>query len=480
MSKVYPLKCRIIRNEGDAVTRLDVYDDIGDYGWFGGISAQEFVSQVGGIKGDISCHINSGGGDVFDGVAIANALRNHKGKVTTVVDGLAASIASVIAQAGQERVAEPGSMLMIHEAFGMCGGDAADMAKMAEVLDKVSGNIADIYAERAGGTPESWRGAMREESWYTAEEAVAAGLADKVGTGKAELPAGLDLAAFTSVPGRIAARLREMPVMKAPARPHDAGKHPVDGERDHSRDEPVPPDSAGSRPAAGEQSCEALSHQCCKDAAVAKDMLRAVVREEIRAASGDDMHGDHERWDPDGDGDCDACPEGDTDNDYWGPDGEQLRDVPGQPMKDRALTADDIRAIVREELALRNAAADESAWDGPAAMSWASSQDNPESAFRSICAGEKTTGEPDTQDHWALPHHKHAGDPPNRKGVSSALGYLNATQDLKNKGAAEDHLKAHQAAMGGDGAEDHDDTDISGIDLEEFRAGLLGLKGAMA
>lgn len=231
MSNVYPLKCRIRAEAG--VTRVDVYDDIGEGGWFSeGLTAKGFAAQLGDVKGALEVHINSGGGDVFDGIAIGNAIRAHKGPVTTVVDGLAASIASVIAQSGGERVVQPGSMLMIHDAFGLCVGNAAEMAKMSETLGQVSDNIAGIYASRGGGDAQSWRDAMQAETWYTADEAVTAGLADRVGDGNAELPAGLDLAAFTTVPGRIAAALRTLPRAAA----------------------------------AAQQSCADMGHQCCRDA----------------------------------------------------------------------------------------------------------------------------------------------------------------------------------------------------------------------
>jgi ATP-dependent Clp endopeptidase proteolytic subunit ClpP len=215
--KVYPVMCRIRAEAG--MTRVDVYDDIGPGGIWGGISASDFAGQVGKVKGSLEVHINSGGGDVFDGITISNAIRAHKGPVTTVVDGIAASIASVIAQAGQERVMQPGSMMMIHDAFGGCIGNAAEMSKMAETLDQVSDNIAGIYAAHSGQSAEQWRDAMRAETWYTADEAVAAGLADRVGDGGAELPASLDLAAFTAIPGRIAAQLRALPKAKAPRKP---------------------------------------------------------------------------------------------------------------------------------------------------------------------------------------------------------------------------------------------------------------------
>src|SRR5258708_2102639 len=110
---VYPLKCRI-RAEA-AVTRVDVYDDIGEGGWFSdGLTAKSFAAQLAGVKGALEVHINSGGGDVFDGIAIGNAIRGHTGPVTTVTDGIAASIASVIAQAGGDGkriIIAPGSMI---------------------------------------------------------------------------------------------------------------------------------------------------------------------------------------------------------------------------------------------------------------------------------------------------------------------------------------------------------------------------------
>src|SRR5258708_21562935 len=135
---VYPLKCRI-RAEA-AVTGVDVYDDMGEGGWSSdGLTAKSFAAQLAGVKGALEVHINSGGGDVFDGIAIGNAIRGHTGPVTTVTDGVAASIASVIAQAGGDgkRIIEPGAMMMIHDAFGLCQGDAADMGKMAQRLGDV-------------------------------------------------------------------------------------------------------------------------------------------------------------------------------------------------------------------------------------------------------------------------------------------------------------------------------------------------------
>jgi len=208
----YPLACRI-RNADDGVTRIDVYDDVGDGGWFSdGISAKDFAGQLAKVKGALRVGISSAGGDVFDGISIYNAIKGYRrGSVTTVVDGLAASIASVIFMGGQARVMADGAMLMIHDAFAVALGNEAELTEFAAVLGKVSDNIASIYADRSGGTPGYWRNLMRAETWYTADEAVAAGLADRVGEHPATLPSSLDLAALGVVPGRMAARLRNMP-----------------------------------------------------------------------------------------------------------------------------------------------------------------------------------------------------------------------------------------------------------------------------
>lgn len=159
--------------EGGA-TEMLIYDEIS---WWG-ISASDVAAALAGVTGDLHVRVNSPGGDVFDGIAIYNMLIDHPGKVTVTVDGLAASAASFIAQAGDEIRMNRGSQMMIHDASGMCWGNSADMTAMASLLDMVSGTLAGIYAARTGTDADTWRAAMREETWYTAEAAVEAGLAD--------------------------------------------------------------------------------------------------------------------------------------------------------------------------------------------------------------------------------------------------------------------------------------------------------------
>lgn len=176
--KIYNRGVGTVSNES---TRVDIYEEIG--GW--GVTAGEFVEQLRSVATPtIDLHINSPGGSVFDGVAIYNALSQHPATVNVFVDGLAASAASFIAQAGNSIIMNPGSMMMVHDAIGMTWGNALDHTTMAGLLTQVSDSIADLYAKRAGGTAAEWRAVMEnnggEGKWYTAREAVDAGLADRV------------------------------------------------------------------------------------------------------------------------------------------------------------------------------------------------------------------------------------------------------------------------------------------------------------
>lgn len=163
---------------GDRTAEVYIYDAI-DSWW--GVSASRFVKDLAALDVDtINLRVNSPGGSVYDGVAIMNAIRRHPANVIATVDGLAASAASFIIQAADEVIMGRGTELMIHDASTICWGDARDMVDMAAHLDRISGTIAGLYAERAGGTAEEWRYAMLAETWYTADEAVAAGLADRI------------------------------------------------------------------------------------------------------------------------------------------------------------------------------------------------------------------------------------------------------------------------------------------------------------
>lgn len=157
--------------------KVKIFDAIG--GWFG-TNAAEFVDEIDALDVDeLEVHVNSPGGAVWDGIAIMNALKAHRARVTVIVDGLAASAASIVAMGGDEVVMAEGSQMMIHQASGGVYGNSDFMRDTASLLDKIDSNMAGIYARKAGGTRDSWLALMNAETWYNADEAVAAGLADR-------------------------------------------------------------------------------------------------------------------------------------------------------------------------------------------------------------------------------------------------------------------------------------------------------------
>lgn len=174
------------RVTAEAPADIMIYGRIGGGGWFmDGISASDVAAALREAgPGPINVRINSGGGDVFDGVAIHSLLARHPGTVTTYVDGLAASAASFIMLAGERVVASRNSMVMIHDAMTAVFGAKGTLQRAVDLLDKVSDNIADMYAEKAGEDVEYWRAKMEENGedgvWYTGAEALDAGLVDEI------------------------------------------------------------------------------------------------------------------------------------------------------------------------------------------------------------------------------------------------------------------------------------------------------------
>jgi ATP-dependent protease ClpP protease subunit len=167
---------------GDRAT-IRIFGEIGQSWWNDdAVSAAQFakdLDDVGNVS-TLDLHLNSPGGDAFDGITIMNSLRDHPARVVVHVDGLAASAASIIAMAGDEVVMGRGAQLMIHDAATWAGGFASDLRKVAEDLDHLSNSMADVYAEHAGGTAAEWRTVMQAETWFNGQEAVEAGLADSV------------------------------------------------------------------------------------------------------------------------------------------------------------------------------------------------------------------------------------------------------------------------------------------------------------
>ncbi|MGQ3051094.1 MAG: head maturation protease, ClpP-related [Roseateles sp.] len=209
-----------IKAKANKTAEILIYEDVGE-GWFGGVSAKQFALELKAL-GDVTTidvRINSYGGDVFEGLAIYNQLVRHKAKIITHVDGIAASIASVIAMAGNEiRIGESG-WLMIHNAWSMAAGDYHAMDEMSARLRATSKTLADIYVARTGADLAKVKAWMDEETWFDASQATAEKFADSV-TENLRMAARLvpDRFAFRHVP----AAIQQAAMTRADAEPHPA------------------------------------------------------------------------------------------------------------------------------------------------------------------------------------------------------------------------------------------------------------------
>ena len=177
----------MLKATDDGTVDLDIFDVIGESVFGGGVSAKSIAKALEPHKSasQINVRINSPGGSAFDGTTIYNLLSSHSAEVRIEIDGLAASAASIISMAGDEITMAENALLMIHNAQGFTMGDRAEHSKQAQTLGKLDTQIARTYAARSGSTIKSMREAMDAETWYTAEEAIEAGLATSVQPAKA-------------------------------------------------------------------------------------------------------------------------------------------------------------------------------------------------------------------------------------------------------------------------------------------------------
>lgn len=157
---------------------VEIYDEIGYYG----ITAADFTAALAALPKStktINLRINSPGGSVFEGLTVASRLRDHSARVNVTVDGVAASIASVVAMAGDQVAMARGSQMMIHNPSGLVLGGSKDMRDFADVLDKLArDSIASAYMGKAGGSAEDWLARMEAETWLAPSDALGLGLAD--------------------------------------------------------------------------------------------------------------------------------------------------------------------------------------------------------------------------------------------------------------------------------------------------------------
>ena len=161
----------------DAVAEIYIFDEIGAYG----ITAQDFIAEMKEYKDTpVNLRINCIGGDVFDGMAMYNIIKKREAKTTAYIEGIAASMGSVIALAADEVVMAENSLFMIHNAWGGAMGEAEDMRKTASVLEKISGEIANIYKRKTRLSLDRITDMMDEETWLNAEEAYELGFIDSI------------------------------------------------------------------------------------------------------------------------------------------------------------------------------------------------------------------------------------------------------------------------------------------------------------
>ena len=166
-----------INSKASKVVDVYIFDEIG----MGGVNAQGFIEEIKSFKDSpMNLHINCVGGDVFDGMAIFNIIKKRTAKTTVYIEGIAASMGSVIALAADSVVMAENSLFMIHNAWGGAMGEAKEMKKTAKLLDKISGEIADIYVKKTKLPYDKVKEMMDEETWLNAEEALELGFIDSI------------------------------------------------------------------------------------------------------------------------------------------------------------------------------------------------------------------------------------------------------------------------------------------------------------
>ncbi|HOR12292.1 MAG TPA: Clp protease ClpP [Clostridia bacterium] len=227
---------------------LEIYGDISDTTWYGDeVTPKQFkkdLDALGDVK-EIDLYINSGGGDVFAGQAIYSMLKRHDAKITVHVDGLAASIASVIAMAGDRILIPQGSMMMVHEGMiGLLGFFYGKrLRQFAEEIDKITDSVIVPAYGRTGKTEEEIRKLLSEETWMSAEDAVELGFADEIEEGKSVAASiigdkltvngvAANLTAFKSIPRAFLGMVQTepplpdepIPIEPEPNEPEDSGK----------------------------------------------------------------------------------------------------------------------------------------------------------------------------------------------------------------------------------------------------------------
>ena len=182
-----PHNFAVTHDEEKGVTDITIYGFIGESYWWDSTSASDIDEALKGANGNnLVIHVNSPGGDTFDGIAIYNRLmdykKEHGARIKVTVDGWAASAASLIPLAADETVMGTGAMMMIHEASSIAWGSKRDMRKVADLLEKVEEGLIDIYMTKSNRTRDEIRTMVDDETWFSAQEAVDIGFATSTAT----------------------------------------------------------------------------------------------------------------------------------------------------------------------------------------------------------------------------------------------------------------------------------------------------------
>jgi ATP-dependent Clp endopeptidase proteolytic subunit ClpP len=274
-------------------TEISIYDEIGAFG----VSAKSFLADLQRIPADhtILLKIHSPGGEVFDGNAIFNSLKRRAADVVVQIEGIAASMATVISLAGNHVKMAANGFYMIHNPWGMAMGDAAELRDQAELLDKIRSNMVGAYAAKSGQSPEQIEEWMDAETWFTADQAHAAGFVD-------EITDRLDIAASANTPG-VLAKFRNTPAAlltppptqmqnaetQEPAAP-EVIEEPAATVVSESADPSTPSDSSDSSEPSPEQPAEIEPPADPQAKATAADAILAKYNEILARAEAAESH----------------------------------------------------------------------------------------------------------------------------------------------------------------------------------------------
>lgn len=216
-----------IQAKGNKSAEINIYGDIGESWWGESVTAKQFVKELAALDvEDLTVRINSYGGSVADGIAIYNAIKRHKANTTVAIDGVAVSIASLIAMAGDTVEMADNALMMIHAPWTYASGNAVDLREAADVLDKFASAMSSSYADKTGKTIDAIMGWLTDgiDHWFTAAEAAAEGLVDTV-TDALPVAASFDLNRFKTMPA--AAGIFNKPLSKELPMPATQANQPA-------------------------------------------------------------------------------------------------------------------------------------------------------------------------------------------------------------------------------------------------------------